>query len=82
MSTIRGELVGGNLTVLTALAPPEVTDRLAEILFRETTTIGVRWSEVRRRRLPRPRPPRAEQVVSRSSSRPEGPPPIDRGTHG
>ena len=40
-------------TVLTALAPPEVTDRLAEILFRETTTIGVRWSEVRRRRLPR-----------------------------
>jgi pyridinium-3,5-bisthiocarboxylic acid mononucleotide nickel chelatase len=23
------------------------------VLFRETTTIGVRWSEVRRRRLPR-----------------------------
>ena len=40
-------------TVLTALAPPELADRLAEILFRETTTIGVRWSEVRRRRLPR-----------------------------
>ena len=40
-------------TVLTALAPPEVADRLAEMLFRETTTIGVRWSEVRRRRLPR-----------------------------
>jgi uncharacterized protein (TIGR00299 family) protein len=40
-------------TVLTALAPPELANRLAEVLFRETTTIGVRWSEVRRRRLPR-----------------------------
>jgi pyridinium-3,5-bisthiocarboxylic acid mononucleotide nickel chelatase len=40
-------------TVLTALGPPELADRLAEVLFRETTTIGVRWSEVRRRRLPR-----------------------------
>jgi uncharacterized protein (TIGR00299 family) protein len=40
-------------TVLTALAPPELADRLAEVLFRETTTIGVRWSEIRRRRLPR-----------------------------
>jgi uncharacterized protein (TIGR00299 family) protein len=40
-------------TVLTALAPPEVGERLAEVLFRETTTIGVRWSEVQRRRLPR-----------------------------
>ncbi len=40
-------------TVLSALAPPELADRLAEVLFRETTTIGVRWSEVRRRRLPR-----------------------------
>ena len=40
-------------TVLTALAPPDLADRLAETLFRETTTIGVRWSEVKRRRLPR-----------------------------
>src|SRR5262249_45265401 len=40
-------------TVLTALAPPTLADRLAEVLFRETTTIGVRWSEMRRRRLPR-----------------------------
>jgi uncharacterized protein (DUF111 family) len=40
-------------TVLTALAPPALADRLAEILFRETTTIGVRWTEVKRRRLPR-----------------------------
>ncbi|HEY7140846.1 MAG TPA: nickel pincer cofactor biosynthesis protein LarC [Methylomirabilota bacterium] len=40
-------------TVLTALAPPELAERLAELLFRETTTIGVRWGEVRRRRLPR-----------------------------
>jgi uncharacterized protein (TIGR00299 family) protein len=40
-------------TVLTALAHPELAERLAEVLFRETTTIGVRWSEVQRRRLPR-----------------------------
>jgi uncharacterized protein (TIGR00299 family) protein len=40
-------------TVLTALAPPEAAERLADILFRESTTIGVRWSEVWRRRLPR-----------------------------
>jgi uncharacterized protein (TIGR00299 family) protein len=40
-------------TVLTVLAPPELGERLAEVLFRETTTIGVRWSEVQRRRLPR-----------------------------
>src|SRR5262245_38026683 len=40
-------------TVLTALARPELAERLADVLFRETTTIGVRWSEVRRRRLPR-----------------------------
>jgi pyridinium-3,5-bisthiocarboxylic acid mononucleotide nickel chelatase len=40
-------------TVLTALAPPELGERLAEVLFRETTTIGVRWSDVQRRRLPR-----------------------------
>ena len=40
-------------TVVTALAPPELAERLAEALFRETTTIGVRWSEVTRRRLPR-----------------------------
>jgi hypothetical protein len=40
-------------TVLTLLAPPAIAERLAELLFRETTTIGVRWSEVRRRRLPR-----------------------------
>jgi uncharacterized protein (TIGR00299 family) protein len=39
--------------VLTALAPPGRTRELADILFRETTTIGVRWSEVRRTRLPR-----------------------------
>jgi hypothetical protein len=39
--------------VVTALAPPALAERLAEVLFRETTTIGVRWGEVRRRRLPR-----------------------------
>ena len=40
-------------TVLTLLAAPALVDRLAEVLFRETPTIGVRWSQVRRRRLPR-----------------------------
>jgi pyridinium-3,5-bisthiocarboxylic acid mononucleotide nickel chelatase len=40
-------------TVMTLLAPAALAERLAEVLFRETTTIGVRWSEVRRRRLPR-----------------------------
>ena len=40
-------------TVVSALAPPDRAERLAETLFRETTTIGVRWSEVKRRRLPR-----------------------------
>ena len=35
-----------------ATSPRDVADRLAELLFQETTTIGVRWSEVRRRRLP------------------------------
>lgn len=40
-------------TVVTALVPPALAERVAEVLFRETTTIGVRWGEVRRRRLPR-----------------------------
>jgi hypothetical protein len=40
-------------TVVTALAPPALAERIAEVLFRETTTIGVRWGEVRRQRLPR-----------------------------
>jgi len=39
--------------VLTALAAPERASDLAALLFRETTTIGVRWGEVRRARLPR-----------------------------
>jgi uncharacterized protein (TIGR00299 family) protein len=39
--------------VVSALAPPGLAERLAEVLFRETTTIGVRWRELRRRRLPR-----------------------------
>jgi uncharacterized protein (TIGR00299 family) protein len=39
--------------VLTALARPERRADLAAVLFRETTTIGVRWSEVRRTGLPR-----------------------------
>jgi uncharacterized protein (TIGR00299 family) protein len=39
--------------VLTAYAPPDRVASLAELLFRETTTIGVRWSEFQRARLPR-----------------------------
>jgi uncharacterized protein (TIGR00299 family) protein len=39
--------------VLTALAPPALAPALAALLFRESTTIGVRWGEVRRQRLPR-----------------------------
>src|SRR5213593_4666929 len=39
--------------VLTALAPPDLAGPLARVLFEETTTIGVRWSEWRRARLDR-----------------------------
>jgi len=39
--------------VLTALAPPDRVPELATLLFRETTSIGVRWGELRRACLPR-----------------------------
>jgi hypothetical protein len=39
--------------VLTALAAPTRVRELARVLFRETTSIGVRWSEARRLALPR-----------------------------
>lgn len=39
--------------VLTALAPPDGVAELSALLFRETTTIGVRWREFQRARLPR-----------------------------
>jgi uncharacterized protein (DUF111 family) len=39
--------------VLTALAPPERAAALATLLFRETPTIGVRWRDLSRARLPR-----------------------------
>lgn len=39
--------------VLTALAEPSGVGELARILFRETTTIGVRWHGLERARLPR-----------------------------
>jgi uncharacterized protein (TIGR00299 family) protein len=39
--------------LVTILCAPEATERLAELLFRETTTIGVRVQEVRRRILDR-----------------------------
>jgi len=39
--------------VLSALGPPDLAGALARVLFEETTTIGVRWSEWRRARLDR-----------------------------
>ena len=39
--------------VLTALGTPGQVDALARVLFEETSTIGVRWSEWRRARLER-----------------------------
>jgi pyridinium-3,5-bisthiocarboxylic acid mononucleotide nickel chelatase len=39
--------------VVTVLCPPERIDDLTAALFQETSTIGVRWSEWRRARLPR-----------------------------
>src|SRR2546427_754920 len=38
---------------LTALCPPDLAGALARVLFEETSTIGVRWSEWRRFRLER-----------------------------
>jgi pyridinium-3,5-bisthiocarboxylic acid mononucleotide nickel chelatase len=40
-------------TVLTALAPPDRVDDLTRLLFEESSTIGVRWSEWSRARLAR-----------------------------
>src|SRR2546423_1599115 len=38
-------------TVLTALCPPERVSDLSRVLFEESSTIGVRWTEVARARL-------------------------------
>ncbi len=40
-------------TLVTVLAPPELRDALAGIVFRESTTIGIRYHEVERERLAR-----------------------------
>src|SRR5204862_269195 len=40
-------------TVLTALCAPERVGELSRVLFEESSTIGVRWSEWRRAALPR-----------------------------
>ena len=40
-------------TLVTVLAPPDRRDALSGVLFTETTTIGVRYHEVRRERLER-----------------------------
>jgi uncharacterized protein (TIGR00299 family) protein len=40
-------------TVLTALCPPDRVEALSRLLFEESSTIGVRWTEVARRRLDR-----------------------------
>jgi len=39
--------------VVTALCPPELVAELSRVLFEESSTIGVRWSEWRRTRLAR-----------------------------
>ena len=40
-------------TVLSVIAAPDLTEGLAQILFAETTTLGIRISEAQRRVLPR-----------------------------
>jgi uncharacterized protein (DUF111 family) len=40
-------------TLVTVVAPPELRAPLADVIFRETTTIGLRWSEVERECLRR-----------------------------
>jgi pyridinium-3,5-bisthiocarboxylic acid mononucleotide nickel chelatase len=40
-------------TLLTVIGPPHLRDALCDIVFRETTTIGVRYGEVDRECLPR-----------------------------
>jgi uncharacterized protein (DUF111 family) len=40
-------------TVLTALCPPTQVDALARVLFEESSTIGLRWTEWQRATLPR-----------------------------
>jgi uncharacterized protein (TIGR00299 family) protein len=44
---------GRPATLISILAPVQAVDGLAQVLYEETTTIGVRWYEVARRALPR-----------------------------
>lgn len=44
---------GRHGTVVTALAEPEDVEAVVELLLRQTTTLGVRWHEVRRTTLER-----------------------------
>jgi uncharacterized protein (DUF111 family) len=40
-------------TLVTVLCAPAARERISELLFRETTTIGIRWQEMRRECLDR-----------------------------
>ncbi len=52
-TTALGMKKGRTGTRITAIAPPERADAVVEALLRETTTLGVRMHEARRRKLPR-----------------------------
>ena len=53
VSLVALDLAGVFLAIFTALAPHDRLDAVSRVLFEESPTIGVRWSERRRSRLAR-----------------------------